>query len=223
MRVRKLFALLQIVLGGRLRISLSLVRATFLRTFYGIRVGSRTIIEPGVWIRPFGKISIGSGCYLGRHASLDVGNDLQRCIGLSIGDRTWISQNSLLQCSNRVSIGSNVLIGEFASIRDTSHSHGDTSTPIKEQRSLVGELIIEDDVWIGRGALVLGCRGTVVISRGSIIAANSVVTRSVPAYSIVGGVPAKEIGRRRGRVAHSEEGLETSMRPDQERLAQEED
>jgi acetyltransferase-like isoleucine patch superfamily enzyme len=163
-----------------------------------MRIGAGNILEPGVWIRPFGKVLIGDNCYFGRQVSIDVGNDLQRCLGLTIGDKTWVSQNSLLQCSHRISIGNNVLIGEYSSIRDTSHSYAELSKPIKDQSSLTGEVIIEDDVWVGRGVLILGCRGTIIIGRGSIIAANSVVTRSVAPYSIVGGVPAKLIGVRPG-------------------------
>lgn len=55
------------------------------------------------------------------------------------------------------------------------------------------EAIIEDDVWLGFGAIVLT---GVCIGRGAIIAAGSVVTHDVAAYSIVAGVPAKSIGTR---------------------------
>jgi acetyltransferase-like isoleucine patch superfamily enzyme len=55
------------------------------------------------------------------------------------------------------------------------------------------KVVVEDDVWIGFGALILtGVR----IERGAVVAAGSVVTRSVSAYSIVAGNPACEIGRR---------------------------
>jgi putative acetyl transferase len=53
-----------------------------------------------------------------------------------------------------------------------------------------GAVIIEDEVWIGYGALILS---GVTIGKGSIIAAGSVVTRDVPPYAIVGGNPAKII------------------------------
>lgn len=53
-----------------------------------------------------------------------------------------------------------------------------------------GSIIVQDDVWIGHGAII--CSG-VVIEQGAIIAAGSVVTKNIPAYSIVGGNPAKVI------------------------------
>lgn len=55
-------------------------------------------------------------------------------------------------------------------------------------------LVIEDDVWIGHHAIVLpGCK---FIGRGAVIGAGSIVTRDVPAYSIVAGVPAKVMRKR---------------------------
>lgn len=56
-----------------------------------------------------------------------------------------------------------------------------------------GDIIIEDDVWIGSNSVILS---GVKIGRGSIIGAGSVVTKSIPAYSIVAGNPAKVIKRR---------------------------
>lgn len=56
-----------------------------------------------------------------------------------------------------------------------------------------GDIFIEDDVWIGTNAIILG---GVHIGRGSIIAAGSVVTKDVEPYSIIGGVPAKRISMR---------------------------
>jgi acetyltransferase-like isoleucine patch superfamily enzyme len=55
------------------------------------------------------------------------------------------------------------------------------------------ESVIEDDVWIGYGSIVLT---GLTIGRGSVIAAGSVVTRDIPPYSIAAGVPARVIGKR---------------------------
>ena len=55
------------------------------------------------------------------------------------------------------------------------------------------DVVIEDDVWVGTGAIIL--KG-VTIGRGSIIAAGALITKDVPPYSIVGGVPARVIKMR---------------------------
>ncbi len=58
-----------------------------------------------------------------------------------------------------------------------------------------GDIIVEDDVWIGYGAIILS---GVHIGQGAVVAAGSVVTRDVPPYTIVGGVPARTIKKRFG-------------------------
>jgi acetyltransferase-like isoleucine patch superfamily enzyme len=72
------------------------------------------------------------------------------------------------------------------------------------------QVIIEDDVWIGYGAIVLS---GVTVSRGAIIGAGAVVTTSVPAYAVVVGNPAKVIGRRFGpqQVLRHEQLLSASV------------
>jgi acetyltransferase-like isoleucine patch superfamily enzyme len=55
------------------------------------------------------------------------------------------------------------------------------------------ETVIEDDVWLGYGAIVLT---GVTVGRGSVVAAGSVVTRDIPPYSIAAGVPAEIVGKR---------------------------
>ena len=80
-------------------------------------------------------------------------------------------------------------------ITDNSHGHTDNISELKINpidRPLVskGPVVIEENVWIGEKVSIMP---NVTIGRGSIIAANAVVTKSVPAYSIVGGCPARVI------------------------------
>ena len=91
-----------------------------------------------------------------------------------------------------VTIGNNVLIGRYVLIID--HEHGssfDMNIPPK-QRPLFskGEVVIEDNVWIGDKVTILP---GVIIGKGAIIGSNAVVTKNVEAYTIVGGIPAKKI------------------------------
>lgn len=99
-------------------------------------------------------------------------------------------------------------IGNFCSIADNVHfflagNHSTTSItsyPIIKNiyngapESLSnGDIFVEDDVWIGRGATIMS---GVKIGRGAIVAAGSIVTKDVPPYTIVGGIPAKVIKTR---------------------------
>jgi len=86
------------------------------------------------------------------------------------------------------------MISNFVTIRDTNHEFSSLEEPMRMQGIVSSPVHIEDDVWIGHGAIIL--KG-VSVGTGAIIAAGSVVTKTVPAYSIVGGVPAKVIGTRR--------------------------
>ena len=75
-----------------------------------------------------------------------------------------------------------------------NHIFKDLNIPIREQGELRYKTVIEDNVWIGAGAKILP---GVVIGKGSIIASGAVVTKDVENFSVVGGVPAKFIKKRR--------------------------
>ena len=102
--------------------------------------------------------------------------------------------------------GGTITIGKFGSIAsgvkiyNVNHDHAHISTfafaTIFDQSTLpncannVGNVIIGNDVWIGTDAIILK---DVIIGDGAVIGAGAVVTRSVPPYAIVGGVPARVI------------------------------
>ena len=95
-------------------------------------------------------------------------------------------------CINKIVIGNNVMIGSGVLITD--HQHGtlaDSDIPVAD-RELVskGAVVIEDNVWIGEHVCILS---GVSIGEGSIIGANAVVTKSIPAHSLAVGVPATVI------------------------------
>lgn len=91
-------------------------------------------------------------------------------------------------------IGKNVLIGPNVTIIGSNHKYERRDIPIREQGvEYKKEIIIEDDVWIGSNAVILP---GVTIKKGAIVAAGSVITKSVEEYQIVGGNPAKFIKER---------------------------
>lgn len=112
---------------------------------------------------------------------------------ITLGRYTYCNSFCVFGSNELITIGSNVMIADAVSIRDTDHVFTDLNMPMQEQGIVSCPVIIEDDVWIGHGAIILkGVR----VGRGSIIAAGAVVTKDVQRYSVVGGVPAKVIGAR---------------------------
>lgn len=109
---------------------------------------------------------------------------------LKIGDYTEIGAFAHITCINKVSIGNNVLIGKFVTITDNSHggnTYGELGIPpSKRELCSNGEVIIEDNVWIGDKVTILPNKK---IGKGAIIGANSVVTRDVPPSVIAYGNP----------------------------------
>lgn len=114
--------------------------------------------------------------------------------GLSIGDNVSIHPFCYLECIGSVTIGNDVSIAEGTSIISFNHNYENTLIPIKDQGITRKAVNIANDVWIGAKATILG---GVTVEEGAIIAAGAVVTNDVKKYSIVGGVPAKEIKTRK--------------------------
>lgn len=134
--------------------------------------------------------------------------------GVSIGDGTCIGDQSWLNVAirdknKRMNIGGNVLIGRHAVITtaeyleigdfcvlsprvyisETDHVFNDLSKPILEQGVVKGKkVIIEENCWLGINSVIVG---DLVIGRGSVVAANSVVKSTVPPFSVVAGSPAR--------------------------------
>jgi acetyltransferase-like isoleucine patch superfamily enzyme len=169
-------------------------------------------IENGVRLRFADQI------HLGRNVYLDHGVYLHACPqGIEIGDNSFVMHGSVLHVYNFrdlphafIRIGANSLIGEFNVLRGqggitignrvytaplvqmlaVNHVYSDPTRPIIDQGITAEGITVEDDVWIGAGAVITdGVR----IGQGSVVAAGAVVTKDVPPYTVVGGVPARVI------------------------------
>lgn len=130
-------------------------------------------------------------------------------IGVKLADGVSVLRNVTLMCPQNVEIGrnsvinSNVLLDGRGAKVIISHNvdiarecliwtmDHDPDSPTHSSRSR--EVVVEDHVWIASRAIILP---GVHIGRGSIVASGAVVTKNVPPLSIVGGVPAKVIGKR---------------------------
>lgn len=114
-----------------------------------------------------------------KHLGMTIGNDVYIAQGLEIVDQTL---SNLVVLGNRVTIAPRVTLVLSASPNNSKLKH---IYPRK-----LGRITIEDDAWIGTGAIILpGVR----IGKMSIVAAGAVVTDDVPPLTVVGGIPAKVI------------------------------
>ncbi|WP_369334536.1 DapH/DapD/GlmU-related protein [Rhodanobacter sp. FDAARGOS 1247] len=114
---------------------------------------------------------------------------------IKVGSRSELGRNAIIY--GGVTIGDDVLMGPNVQIITRGHNTSDILRPINLQGSSFKPVTIEDDVWIGCNVVILP---GVTVGRGSVLAAGSVVTKDVPSMSIMGGVPARMIGKRGGAL-----------------------
>lgn len=146
---------------------LNAVKSFYLRFFMRARIGRRVIYYPGVWI------------FTGRN--------------LVVGDDVDFAKDVLVTTDGGVCIGNRVLIGYRTQILSSNHAVPAKPARIFNAGHVKAPVEIGDDVWIGANCTILP---GVVVGEGSIVAAGSVVTRDVPPFTYVGGVPAKVIKER---------------------------
>lgn len=152
---------------------------------------------PVNYIRGSKYIKIDKGCSFGKFTVLtawDTQDKNQYFPNITIGENCNFGDYLHLTAINDIEIGNNVLTGRWVTITDNSHGKIDIKSlkiaPIDRKWHSKGPIIIKDDVWIGDKVSILS---NVTIGKGSVIAANSVVTKDVPPYTVVGGNPAKLI------------------------------
>lgn len=171
-------------LSDTLRKSLAYLRGycikTKICTLGPVKSYGRTIVR-----NRNGRVIIGSRSCLWPDVvfDLDGGAGNERAV-IEIGQRTSIGDRTEIHCSNRVTIGNNVLISWDVNILENDYHRSGGG------ESGLTSVTIEDDVWIGARAILL--KG-VTIGRGAIIGAGAVVTKSVPAYTLAAGNPARPI------------------------------
>ena len=112
---------------------------------------------------------------------------------ISFGKNIQFGKNGIINCD--ISFGDNVLIARNVSFvgRDDHTYNVIGKTIWASPRGDSYKTIVEDDVWFGHGVIVVA---GVTVGRGSIIAAGAVLVKDVPKYTIVGGVPARALGKR---------------------------
>ncbi len=119
---------------------------------------------------------------------------LTHTYGISLGRHVAINSGAVLDGRGGITIGDYSMIGVHVCIVSSSHGYKNTARPMALQHQRLKPVVIGKDVWIGANATILG---GIKIGDGAVIGANSVVTKDVTPYTIVGGVPAKLIRQRK--------------------------
>lgn len=135
---------------------------------------------------------------VGDHFNVDAG-----CFFSACGDGNLIIGNSfganggvrvIADCGGSITIGDDVIVGPNVVIRASNHRFADIERPIRQQGHVAQTVRVGSDVWIGANAVILP---GVVIGNHAVVAAGAVVSRDVPEYAIVAGVPAQVMRDRR--------------------------
>lgn len=158
--------------------------------------GENIVIEEGAKIINPRNISVGSNVYIGHNTVLNA----YRKNHLEIGDNVWIGANSYLHSAGGIKIESNAGIGPAVKIISSEHNLGrDDLGPIINLPLKFVPVIIKAGSDIGAGAIIMP---GVTIAEGTQVGAGAVVTKDTTRYSIVAGVPARQIGFRKSPFEH---------------------
>lgn len=132
--------------------------------------------------------------HVGDNVAIDEGCFILNPEKLSVGENVSFNPMCYIEAWGGLSIGNNVSIAHNVTIMSDTHNYGDLSKPIKYQPLTPLPTVIEDDVWIGAKATILG---GVHVESGAIVGAGAVVTKNVGSNTIVAGVPARIIKERK--------------------------
>lgn len=169
----------------RFRIEISVLRTSLHLRARGVQVGPRPYTKgrlPAIDRRDGGRIRVGErpifrGVEFRALLRADGGGEL------IIGDGALINSGASIHAARSVRIGTDVRIAALASVTDTN-----AHEVVPGEGVRVAPVDIGDDVWIGRGAVVLP---GVTIGDGAVIAAGAVVTKDVAPHTAVAGNPAR--------------------------------
>ncbi len=176
---------------------LSKIYVSLLRRKFN-HIGKNTVIKPFLNSSNEQHIYIGDYSNIGSFCRLTVSTEFggfkcksKRKIRLKIGNHVDIGNNSFISANNNIQIGNHVITSSSVFITDHDHGFKDIKKDLHHQPLTDdGFVIIKDNVFIGVNSSILK---NVTIGEHSVIAANSVVTKDVPPFSIMAGNPAKLI------------------------------
>lgn len=161
-----------------------------------LKAGKSLILEDGVILNALSK----NGITLGRNVTIAKNSILQctgvvanKGVGIRIGNNSAVGAQSYLGGQGGIDIGDDVIMGPGVMIFSENHNYENPDVIIRKQGESRKGVRINDNCWIGAGSKILD---GVEIGEGSVVAAGSVVTKSIPSNCIAAGIPAKVIKNR---------------------------
>ena len=172
--------------------TVAIERSVRIRFADQLRLGKGVYLDEGVYLHACpGGIQIGDNTLVMHHAELHVYNfrDLPHA-GIQIGHDSLIGEFNVLRGQGGIHIGDRVYISPLVQLAAVDHVFSDPDRPFVEQGITAQGITVEDDVWIGAGAIITdGVR----IGQGAVVDAGAVVTKDVPAHTVVDGVQARKV------------------------------
>jgi len=170
-------------------------------------------IKLGEWVKIGDHVLLSAagskGLHIGNHSSIGdfsrvVVSNSYNNIGshIHIGNSVGIGEFAYLGGAGGLDIGDNCIVGQFFSCHPENHNFEDPEALIRLQGTNRKGIKIGNDCWIGSKVSILD---GVEIGSGCVIAAGAVVTKSMPEFCIIGGVPAKVIKKRPSEKAIEKE------------------
>lgn len=138
------------------------------------------------------------GVKIGRGSAIHMGARFYNPWNIKIGKDSIVGEGVVLDGRGKLIIGDHVDIATEVMIYNAEHDVNAEHFAAVESVTLE-PVIIEDYVFIGARAIILP---GVTVKKGAVVGAGAVVTKDVPAFTIVGGVPAKPIGERKDKNPH---------------------
>lgn len=159
-----------------------------------IEFGHNVYVGPGfsVWIPEEGSLIVGDGVEFRR----DFRAEISEAGRVTIGSGSRFTYSVLIQCTTTIDIGERCMFGQSVILLDGQHRFRDMTRPMLEQGYDFVPLIIEDDAVISSKCTVMA-----PVGRRAYVAANSVVSKPIPPYSVAVGAPATRVVERFGPAA----------------------
>lgn len=168
----------------------------FIKNFLGTARAHKNgiILEEKVYIGKHCNIKGEKNIILDRNVTIRPETDIWITGELKIGEGSEIGERNRISISHNCIIGKNVLLSPNVYITDCDHEYRDVEFPIMNQGIVekANSVKIMDNAYIGINSVIVG---NVIIGKGSVIGANSVVTKSIPSYCVAVGSPARVIKR----------------------------